>query len=122
MTISIHALREEGDRFGLCAALPVHISIHALREEGDKFLHGKILFFAEFLSTPSARRATVVEAANAAHIAISIHALREEGDLTCWSCAQTSSISIHALREEGDSKNRDKISIFKQIIQHSARI
>ena len=31
-------------------------------------------------------------------------------------------ISIHALREEGDSKNRDKISIFKQIIQHSARI
>ena len=32
------------------------------------------------------------------------------------------SISIHALREEGDSKNRDKISIFKQIIQHSARI
>ena len=31
-------------------------------------------------------------------------------------------ISIPALREEGDSKNRDKISIFKQIIQHSARI
>ena len=31
-------------------------------------------------------------------------------------------ISIHALCEEGDSKNRDKISIFKQIIQHSARI
>lgn len=31
-------------------------------------------------------------------------------------------ISIHALREEGDSKNRDKSSIFKQIIQHSARI
>ncbi len=34
----------------------------------------------------------------------------------------TTQISIHALREEGDSKNRDKISIFKQIIQHSARI
>ena len=32
------------------------------------------------------------------------------------------SISIHALCEEGDSKNRDEISIFKQIIQHSARI
>ena len=31
-------------------------------------------------------------------------------------------ISIHALREEGDCKNRDKISVFKQIIQHSARI
>ena len=53
---------------------------------------------------------------------ISIHALREEGDpwhrRTCW----PKHISIHALREEGDSKNRDKISIFKQIIQHSARI
>ena len=36
--------------------------------------------------------------------------------------AHSDNISIHALREEGDSKNRDKISIFKQIIQHSARI
>lgn len=36
--------------------------------------------------------------------------------------SRTFTISIHALREEGDSKNRDKISIFKQIIQHSARI
>ena len=54
----------------------------------------------QFLSTPSARRAT----RTGPH-----HPGAEE-------------ISIHALREEGDSKNRDKISIFKQIIQHSARI
>ena len=53
-----------------------------------------------FLSTPSARRATRMELEAYGH----------------------SKISIHALREEGDSKNRDKISIFKQIIQHSARI
>ena len=54
---------------------------------------------------------------------ISIHALREEGDLTfLQKGSEISVISIHALREEGDSKNRDKISIFKQIIQHSARI
>ena len=53
---------------------------------------------------------------------ISIHALREEGDdLRYFYCGEYG-ISIHALREEGDSKNRDKISIFKQIIQHSARI
>ena len=77
---------------------------------------------------------------------ISIHALREEGDdevrypghegqghfyprpprggrqrRLCHH-REEPSISIHALREEGDSKNRDKISIFKQIIQHSARI
>ena len=55
---------------------------------------------AKFLSTPSARRATTV------------NSLYRSSGL----------ISIHALREEGDSKNRDKISIFKQIIQHSARI
>ena len=76
---------------------------------------------------------------------ISIHALREEGDHPKSQGQKASGdfyprpprggrpkqaqpdykgilISIHALREEGDSKNRDKISIFKQIIQHSARI
>ena len=53
---------------------------------------------------------------------ISIHALREEGDPARLQPAAWIAISIHALREEGDSKNRDKISIFKQIIQHSARI
>ena len=33
--ISIHALREEGDRPGRCALPSAGISIHALREEGD---------------------------------------------------------------------------------------
>ena len=33
--ISIHALREEGDAGGLCRAEKNAISIHALREEGD---------------------------------------------------------------------------------------
>ena len=89
-----------------------------------------------FLSTPSARRATLQTAAGRQVNAISIHALREEGDLvfeepacdsvvlflstpsarratlsTAW-MEQGETISIHALREEGDSKNRDKISIF----------
>ena len=80
-----------------------------------------------FLSTPSARRATIVEAASGGNsfyfyprpprggrrlfdsqqdevIRISIHALREEGD---GGCADFHSlcvvISIHALREEGDA-------------------
>ena len=65
------------------------------------------------MSTVSRQRKTAV---------ISIHALREEGDLFDSMTRSFTSISIHALREEGDSKNRDKISIFKQIIQHSARI
>ena len=76
------------------------ISIHALREEGDFPGVGKYDIPEIFLSTPSARRATF------GHTMI----------------RRKSQISIHALREEGDSKNRDKISIFKQIIQHSARI
>ena len=76
------------------------ISIHALREEGDQFNDLAEDLCMAFLSTPSARRATQRDIIHAA-----VH-----------------QISIHALREEGDSKNRDKISIFKQIIQHSARI
>ena len=57
--ISIHALREEGDQAILDEdGKVVEISIHALREEGDQAL--VILDFAkvQFLSTPSARRAT----------------------------------------------------------------
>ena len=75
-----------------------------------------------FLSTPSARRATELREYLRSRRWISIHALREEGDLDCGDFYLCDIISIHALREEGDSKNRDKISIFKQIIQHSARI
>ena len=75
-----------------------------------------------FLSTPSARRATTAPMVSTHGPAISIHALREEGDRRVSIMRMHNGISIHALREEGDSKNRDKISIFKQIIQHSARI
>ena len=108
-----------------------------------RLLSGTLTF--KFLSTPSARRATVADRHLARGRDISIHALREEGDPLRWcrrcpakyfyprpprggrpssglrGCSSRR-ISIHALREEGDSKNRDKISIFKQIIQHSARI
>ena len=38
---------------------------------------------AQFLSTPSARRATLVEKAVGPVHLISIHALREEGDIRC---------------------------------------
>ena len=78
-----------------------------------------------FLSTPSARRATVTAQRRIEEVRISIHALREEGDsrlsmMRCTSLLFLStpsarratrqpvqwprrfSISIHALREEGD--------------------
>ena len=58
MAISIHALREEGDP-GRRVCCPLdYISIHALREEGDVQHHGDLPAAGEFLSTPSARRAT----------------------------------------------------------------
>ena len=58
LTISIHALREEGDQHGGDAAVSTqNISIHALREEGDPGQRWRV------------------------HACmISIHALREEGD------------------------------------------
>ena len=59
LDISIHALREEGDRDrGVEPSLPTVISIHALREEGDR----------------------CVQLLNQRIEVISIHALREEGD------------------------------------------
>ena len=58
--ISIHALREEGDTTGAAVPLEAEISIHALREEGDRADAGHRLSEGRFLSTPSARRATVV--------------------------------------------------------------
>ena len=80
--ISIHALREEGDAHRQALHRPAHpISIHALREEGDRYYDGRVrrseYFYPrpprggrpkivepldapdKFLSTPSARRATM---------------------------------------------------------------
>ena len=63
-SISIHALREEGDHSIRCRGnKPLDISIHALREEGD-FIQTGIQYNAQL---------------------ISIHALREEGDLATFS-------------------------------------
>ena len=79
----------------------------------------------EFLSTPSARRATSCAGHQIAETRISIHALREEGDAMCVAFSSAKAyfyprpprggrhlllqhqhperqISIHALREEGD--------------------
>ena len=55
-----------------------------------------------FLSTPSARRATIGVVLEAAGLEISIHALREEGDEALKHPGVHGIISIHALREEGD--------------------
>ena len=67
-------------RFASSVLLSGVISIHALREEGDPGCHDHCERYAEFLSTPSARRATRFERISARICTISIHALREEGD------------------------------------------
>ena len=80
-SISIHALREEGDLVPPCVPQIVHgISIHALREEGDYTRSASTAGVRAFLSTPSARRATDHRQHSAVGRQISIHALREEGD------------------------------------------
>ena len=102
------------------------ISIHALREEGDTNNALDEAPVWEFLSTPSARRATNDQLGHIQMLAISIHALREEGDTATKSRPATTKyfyprpprggrpahadlftgggkISIHALREEGDT-------------------
>ena len=59
--------------------------------------------FMVFLSTPSARRATIRLPSAYPPLHISIHALREEGDAAVdGDRPRDVSISIHALREEGD--------------------
>ena len=62
------------------------ISIHALREEGDRPHHAGLEPDSGFLSTPSARRATRAWTQATSSTPISIHALREEGDPSYSSC------------------------------------
>ena len=88
------------------------ISIHALRVEGDTPSLVSIKIFKGFLSTPSGWRAT-----KTCHICIridqiSIHALRVEGDHSTNASENSAEISIHALRVEGDSKNGQSFRLF----------
>ena len=141
--ISIHALREEGDRpRRKCASVQRYfyprpprggrlptlsqicagktISIHALREEGDSASSALMVHAGLFLSTPSARRATFHRQAWPACLPISIHALREEGDLNGPEYCRKQVISIHALREEGD-RSRRKTKRRRSISIHALR-
>ena len=99
------------------------ISIHALREEGDRLRVMSSRGTWLFLSTPSARRATICHR-KCSPLLLYFYPRPPRGGrrIRHDHAYQQGLISIHALREEGDSKNRDKISIFKQIVQHSARI
>ena len=75
---------------------------------------------SKFLSTPSARRATLLAESHKLLVCISIHALREEGDEGVVPLDVGQNISIHALREEGDLTG-DDISEVTFISIHALR-
>ena len=86
-----------------------HISIHALREEGDAQGHQASGSQIIFLSTPSARRATVRQAVRRSG-GSDFYPRPPRGGRRCrradrW---RGHSISIHALREEGDQTSQVK--------------
>ena len=100
--ISIHALREEGDTRPCALVTDALLHFYPRPPRGGRLQAGVagLGVVDEFLSTPSARRATGL-----------VRAVRRSGD-----------ISIHALREEGDSKNGEKHLRFCFIIKRSAQI
>ena len=125
VSISIHALREEGDAGRLSGMRPGNISIHALREEGDASRMRVSLSFMYFYPRPPRGGRRCYCRTGKINRRISIHALREEGDRANSTLLSTllnfyprpprggrrlnragpvpcSYISIHALREEGD--------------------
>ena len=102
-TISIHALREEGDRLdNRVSHRPLVISIHALREEGDPSLVNSNLDLFLFLSTPSARRATIPPQATGGILIFLSTPSARRATLAELQNIMMRAISIHALREEGD--------------------
>ena len=132
--ISIHALREEGDfqrthhhqaqadfyprpprggRRADCgrSRRQAGISIHALREEGDYDVRQLDAVDFEFLSTPSARRATLRSLRE--HLPqrqfLSTPSARRATDLLPGG-RYFRDISIHALREEGDPSSNTQNS------------
>ena len=86
VTISIHALREEGDRSERPYRFPGRYFYPRPPRGGRHHAAAAIHLGIEFLSTPSARRATIRIGERTGQQQISIHALREEGDLVAEGC------------------------------------
>ena len=101
--ISIHALREEGDTGPRCRRAAELISIHALREEGDLGNTAALSVTTIFLSTPSARRATINQLRQAFQIQFLSTPSARRATTAFPASSTITKISIHALREEGDA-------------------
>ena len=125
------ALREEATGFGAQTPSADTISIHALREEGDRtrrqMVSGSSNFYPRpprggrplarlvradgtlFLSTPPRGGRPGCTTADGNAEVISIHALREEATHPPVGGGDVEGISIHALREEGDVRKGRKM-------------
>ena len=66
----------------------LEISIHALREEGDREEKGPEVMVDDFYPHPPRGGRHLAELQNIMMRAISIHALREEGDEHCGSSSK----------------------------------
>ena len=82
LCISIHALREEGDTQAIVAARKIERFLSTPSARRATIWPIMLVAVASFLSTPSARRATCEAFFLRRQLCISIHALREEGDCT----------------------------------------
>ena len=126
--LSTPSARRATGGFGVGCRLQI-ISIHALREEGDRNTCTYIHLVAEFLSTPSARRATPSQI-SAARLPVNFYPRPPRGGRPApvWRGSKVirflstpsarratppfytetddQCISIHALREEGDLDSR----------------
>ena len=105
-SISIHALREEGDWLYFQLQFLIFISIHALREEGDFGNQITARVLIKFLSTPSARRATAkTERKHPAFVSLytSLHKLQRDACKTNRKItpllAQTAGIPVRSVPE-----------------------
>ena len=108
--ISIHALREEGDFASMRCAVRASNFYPRPPRGGRRPSILLSMWMSQFLSTPSARRATNGHLDLVRLPDISIHALREEGDIQTGWGRPLQSISIHALREEGDPHGKSTTS------------
>ena len=91
------------------AVRPLGISIHALREEGDRDRLAGEVHDSNFYPRPPRGGRLACTLIRIACLGISIHALREEGDTAGEAMPLHLQISIHALREEGDVRRRKDV-------------
>ena len=111
-TISIHALRVEGDEHGCMRFKDLQAFLSTPSGWRATYYDGTKLLSLKFLSTPSGWRATYQKQIKQTAIGFLSTpsgwraTIRRQLIIDYWT------ISIHALRVEGDSKNRQSFRLF----------